>query len=87
MASIGWLVALLIFLGLELAFVSLTSLWFVAGAMGAFITELAGGNIEMQLVIFTAVSFLTLFLIRPAAFFISRHRKAGIDHEHAAGFK
>lgn len=87
MASMGWLAALLIFLGLELAFVSLTSLWFAAGALGAFITALAGGDMEIQLVVFTGVSFLTLILIRPAAFFINRHRKAGMEHENAAGFK
>lgn len=87
MAPLGWLAALLIFLGLELAFVSLTSLWFAAGALGAFFTALAGGSRELQLVVFAAVSFLTLILIRPAAFYISRRKKVGIDHENAAGLK
>lgn len=87
MAPIGWLAALLIFMGLELAFVSLTSLWFAMGALGAFITALAGGDLEMQLVIFTAVSFLTIIVIRPAAFYLNRRKKAGVDHENAAGFK
>ena len=87
MTSMGWLVLLLIFLGLELAFAALTSLWFAAGALGAFITALAGGSMELQLVIFTVVSFLALMLIRTAAFFIGSHRKAGANHENAAGFK
>lgn len=82
MTSLGWLVSFLVFLGVELAFRCLTSLWFAAGAAGAFIIALTGATMEQQLAGFVAVSFLTLILIRPAAFFLSRlgagrHRRAG----------
>ena len=42
MLSVGWLVSFLIFLGVELAFGCLTSLWFAAGAIGGFAAALAG---------------------------------------------
>ena len=61
MASLGWLVSFLVFLGVEMAFCCLTSLWFAVGALGAF----------------AAVSFLTLILIRPVAFLMGRHVKDG----------
>lgn len=80
MASVGWLVSFLVFLGVELAFRCLTSLWFAAGAAGAFAAALVGASMEQQLACFVAVSFLTLILIRPAAFLVNqyvtgRHRK------------
>ena len=83
MASLGWLVSFLVFLGVELAFRCLTSLWFAAGAAGAFIIALTGASMEAQLAGFVAVSFLTLILIRPAAFLFNRHM-AG-RHRRAGG--
>ena len=80
MASIGWLVSFLVFLGVELAFRCLTSLWFAAGAAGAFIIALTGASMEAQLAGFVAVS---LILIRPAAFLFNRHM-AG-RHRRAGG--
>ena len=71
MLSVGWLVSFLIFLGVELAFGCLTSLWFAAGAIGGFAAQLA---------VFVAVSFLTLILIRPLAFILGRRERAGGHH-------
>ena len=73
MASLGWLVSFLVFLGVEMAFCCLTSLWFAVGALGAFAVALTGGSMEQQL----AGSFLTLILIRPVAFLMGRHVKDG----------
>ena len=77
MLSVGWLVSFLIFLGVELAFGCLTSLWFAAGAIGGFA---AGLPMEAQLAVFVAVSFLTLILIRPVAFMLGRRERAGGHH-------
>ena len=73
MASLGWLVSFLVFLGVEMAFCCLTSLWFAVGALGAFAVALTGGSMEQQLAGFVAVSFL----IRPVAFLMGRHVKDG----------
>lgn len=80
MLSVGWLVSFLIFLGVELAFGCLTSLWFAAGAIGGFAAALAGLPMEAQLAVFVAVSFLTLILIRPLAFILGRLERAGGHH-------
>ena len=77
MLSVGWLVSFLIFLGVELAFGCLTSLWFAAGAIGGFAAALP---MEAQLAVFVAVSFLTLILIRPLAFMLGRRERAGGHH-------
>lgn len=80
MASLGWLVSFLVFMAVELVFRCLTSLWFAAGALGAFAAAFMGGSMEQQLAGFVAVSFLTLILIRPAAFMAGRRGKVGEDH-------
>ena len=42
MASLGWLVSFLVFLGVEMAFCCLTSLWFAVGRWGTFAVALTG---------------------------------------------
>ena len=68
MLSVGWLVSFLVFLGLELAFGCLTSLWFAAGAIGGFAAALAGLPMEAQLAVFVAVSFMLFLMVRPFAY-------------------
>lgn len=67
MAMIGWLVAFVIFVGIEAATMALTTIWFAGGAMAAFFVALAGGAVKMQLAAFVAVSFLLLIFTRPFA--------------------
>ncbi len=49
----------------ELATFQLVSIWFAAGALGAFIAAAAGLAFMPQLIIFTAVSALLLCVSRP----------------------
>lgn len=72
MIQMEWLLAALAFLGLETAFGSLTALWFVPGALGAFVFQRLGMPLEGQLGAFAALSLLSLVLIRPWAFFAAR---------------
>lgn len=65
MPSFYWLIVFLIFLAIEGLTVSLTSIWFAGGALGALIAGALGGDIQVQLVVFVAVSFLLLLLVRP----------------------
>lgn len=67
MIVIGWLAAFLIFLGIEAATVSLTSIWFAGGALAGLGACALGLDIRIQLGVFVAVSFLLLLLIRPLA--------------------
>jgi membrane protein implicated in regulation of membrane protease activity len=72
MASFGWLLVFLGFLGTEVFWGHLVSLWFAVGSLGAWLGKLAGISMEGQLGIFVAVSFLALFFIRPAAFLLQK---------------
>ena len=47
--------------------ISLVSIWFVGGALAAFIVSYFTGNIWIEVVVFLAVSVLLLVLLRPLA--------------------
>lgn len=73
MEMIGWLIALVVFIGIEMGTMALTTIWFAGGALAAFLAALAGCSIQIQLVVFLAVSFVMLIFTRPfAAKFINR---------------
>ena len=78
MVPAGWLMVFLLFLGAELFFKSLTSLWFAAGALGAWLGAWAGLSLERQLLLFALLSFLVLFLIRPLAFLAAAGRRRAV---------
>ena len=67
MYSILWLVALIIFGVVEAATVGLASIWFAAGALAALILSAFLNSLLVQVVVFLAVSFVTLLLVRPLA--------------------
>lgn len=65
--SIVWLAALILFAAVEAVTVGLASIWFCIGALAALIASLLGAGIWVQIVLFLAVSFLALLLVRPLA--------------------
>ncbi len=67
MVSIYWLIFFVVLIGIELATLALTTIWFAGGALVAFILSLFGAGLEMQLTVFVIVSFLLLFFTRPWA--------------------
>lgn len=67
MVPVYWLAAFVILVGIELATMALTTIWFAGGAFAAFLMSLIGVKIEIQLAAFLIVSFLLLFLTRPFA--------------------
>ena len=62
---IVWLVLLIVFLVAEAATVTITSLWFAAGALVALIAGTLGAKFWVQVVLFLAVSALLLIALRP----------------------
>ena len=66
MEMIIWLVLFVIMVVFELVTLQLVSIWFAVGALGALIASLAGAGIEIQLVVFIALSLLLLILVKPA---------------------
>ncbi len=65
MYQLIWIAAMVIFGVLEAVTVGLTSIWFVAGALGGLITTMCGGPIWLQLTVFFVVSIGCLLLARP----------------------
>ena len=65
LATIVWLVLLVAFLAVEAATVTILSLWFAAGALAAMIAALLGAALWLQVLLFLAVSTLTLLALRP----------------------
>ncbi len=64
---IFWLVLLIICIGIELATMGLTTIWFAGGALVAILAAVLGAPIWLQAVLFIIVSLLLLFFTRPIA--------------------
>ena len=67
MTPISWLVIFIVLLGIEIATMALTTIWFAAGALVSFVLSLLGAGVELQLAVFVIVSFAVLILVRPFA--------------------
>ena len=73
MNGIYWLIGMLVLLGIEIATMGLTTIWFV--------TAVAGGGFGVQLIVFFVVSLVLLFVTRPIAvkFFNQGRTKTNAD--------
>ena len=63
--SVLWLILLVVFMVAEGATVTVTSVWFAAGALVALVVSLLGGQLWLQIVLFIAVSAVLLVSLRP----------------------
>lgn len=62
-----WLGATVILFIAEAVTVNLVTVWFALGALAAFIAAVAGAQLWLQLVLFFAVTIVTLIFTRPIA--------------------
>lgn len=62
---IMWIVLAVIFFIIEAATAQIVTVWFAVGSVGAIIANVIGANPAGQLVVFVAVSLLTLIIARP----------------------
>ncbi len=60
-----WIAVMVIMFIVETVTVSFVSIWFAGGALAALITALFGGNMLVQLIVFTAVSVVLLVCMWP----------------------
>lgn len=60
-----WLALVVVFIILEAATAELVSIWFMAGAVVAFISTLFGAELWVQLALFVIVSVAVLLIVRP----------------------
>ena len=65
MSSIYWLIAFVILVGIEVATMALTTIWFAGGAVAAAISAMVGAPIWLQGLLFLVVSILLLYFTRP----------------------
>lgn len=63
--SYFWLAVIVVAAIVEGSTAQLVSIWFVAGGVGALIGELCGVQVWAQVIIFVAVTALTLVVTRP----------------------
>ncbi|MBR5969223.1 MAG: NfeD family protein [Lachnospiraceae bacterium] len=65
--TVFWIIAIIIFIVVEILTTALTTLWFIGGAVVALIASALGMSIPVQLVLFVLVSGVLLFTVRPYA--------------------
>ena len=62
--AIFWLAAMVVFLAAEATTVTLVSIWFAVGALGAIVVALLGGNLMLQITVFLLLAILLLLSLR-----------------------
>ena len=64
-AAIIWLVLMVVFVCMEANTVTLVSVWFAVGSLGAMLISLLHGPVWLQIVVFFVLAVGTLSLLRP----------------------
>ena len=79
--AIFWLIAMVIFMAAEAMSVTLISIWFAAGALGAVIVALLGGGLVLQVTVFLVLAVVLLIGLRRTVrkHFSPRITKTNID--------
>lgn len=67
MIAIGWLILMAALLVIEIATLGLTTIWFAAGALVAFIIAVLNLPLWLQITVFIVVSVVLLICTRPLA--------------------
>ena len=65
--TIFWLILLIVCIGIELATLGLTSIWFAGGSIPAMIAAAIGAPLWLQILLFVLFSLVLLFFTRPIA--------------------
>ena len=85
MTPIAWLVILAVLLVIEIATLGLTTIWFAAGALVAFLMSLAQLNVYFEIVVFLVVSILMLLFTRPIAVKYFNSKRIKTNYESVIG--
>ena len=62
---IGWFIAFVILLVIELVTINLVTIWFAIGAVAAIITTIFTDSILIQSIVFVVVSVIALLITKP----------------------
>ena len=76
--AIFWLIAMIVLLGIEVATLGLTTIWFAGGCLAAFAAALLGAGTAAQILVFFLV---LLFVTRPIAvkYFNRERTRTNVD--------
>ena len=79
--AIFWLAAMVIFIIAEATTVTLVSIWFAVGALGAILIDLLGGGLTLQVTVFLALAIVLLIFLRGAVrkHFAPRITRTNVD--------
>ncbi len=73
-----WLAVAFVMAAVEVISFGLITLWFVIGALAAFVVSLLGGDLFLQIVVFLVVSVVCLIVLRPV---FVKYRRRGQESE------
>ena len=81
MKTIFWLILFVVLLVVEIATMGLTTIWFAAGALAAYLSGFIGFSLPVQIIVFLLVSIVLLVLTRPIAvkFFNQERQKTNAE--------
>ena len=79
--AIFWLAEMVIFIIAEATTVTLVSIWFAVGALGAILIALLGGGLTLQVTVFLALAIVLLIFLRGAVrkHFAPRITRTNVD--------
>ena len=80
-----WLVMVIIFLCVEISTVTLTSIWFAAGALAAMLVAMFSANVIVQVIAFLVVAFGLLYATKPWAKKFIDTKKVSTNADRAIG--
>ena len=80
-----WLAMVIVFLAVELTTVTLTSIWFAAGALIALIVAMVGGGLGVQIIAFLIAAFGMFFATKPWADKMINAKKTSTNADRAVG--
>ena len=82
---IFWLALAVVALVIEMATVNLVPIWFVAGAVAAFVAALFGAALSVQIGIFVLVTAILLIFTMPAARRLLQNSKQATNSDRIIG--
>ena len=87
MKAIFWLILFAVFLIVEIATMGLTTIWFAAGAILAYLASFIGFGFPVQIIVFLLVSVALLVLTRPIAMKYFNQEREKTNAESVIGQK
>ena len=85
MESFYWLIAVAVFLIIEITTLGLTTIWFAGGAIIAFLASILGADYLIQFILFVVVSVILLCFTRPIALRYFNNHRARTNYESIIG--